>query len=571
MGQDSRGTYQRDLGWKEVDGQLRQHRFYLGKDRAQAMVRYIRLDDCWATVEKRWAKLPANNRPSRPLWDSVSLLIGQGVAKGEEGILIDPSDHFYKSASEPHEVDGVDGLVQTTTIPAELVDPVALLSWFNELQVDFHFVRIIHVGEWPHEARQKVQASARTFKAMGDGLNKLAHGGQTLHQALDAFSVHLGTKYMTLDRRTSQFGRAAQKQVRCIKEHADNRPLDGFGLHEIETIIDHWGNRPNSKRGKPVAVDTVKNTVKRFRQFLRWLHRSQDFDWRKPEDYEVLPVRVKLSPVERAKRVTQVAVYSADEVSIIWEHASPYERVFIALALNCGFGRAELGSLQCGEILLDKDHEFYKGLHGSFIRRFRGKTDIFGEWKLWPETVQAVEWFKAQRPDTSETAFLVTSSGKSFLTVTKGNNASGRIANLWSGLLLRIKKDHPSFRCLSFNKLRKTAGEMVRNMSDGEMMRIFHSRGQSVPSDSLADFYSNRPFNKLFDITDKIRASLADVFAKVPEPFPPGHKKSNPSLPLSKRKRIVDLRKQGWKYKAIAKELAIAIDTVRRYLRKAGA
>jgi len=35
---DSRGNYQRDCGWKKVGLNYRQHRFYLGRDRGQAVI-----------------------------------------------------------------------------------------------------------------------------------------------------------------------------------------------------------------------------------------------------------------------------------------------------------------------------------------------------------------------------------------------------------------------------------------------------------------------------------------------------------------------------------------------------
>ncbi|MGH7169780.1 MAG: hypothetical protein ACRELF_00025 [Gemmataceae bacterium] len=50
--------------------------------------------------------------------------------------------------------------------------------------------------------------------------------------------------------------------------------------------------RPISKRkGTPLSVETVRDVIKRIRQFLPWLHRSP-FNWRLPDDYA--PARISL-------------------------------------------------------------------------------------------------------------------------------------------------------------------------------------------------------------------------------------------------------------------------------------
>jgi hypothetical protein len=79
IGTDSRGNYQRDLGGKTPGGgRFTQHRFYLGRDKAQALLRFARLDQVWAAVEQRWQR---EGRPTgRPLWDDVTLQIALAVS-----------------------------------------------------------------------------------------------------------------------------------------------------------------------------------------------------------------------------------------------------------------------------------------------------------------------------------------------------------------------------------------------------------------------------------------------------------------------------------------------------------
>ena len=66
--------------WKETATGHAQHRFYLGRDKAEAQRRSEQLERLWELVGQRWQR---DKRTDRPLWDSVSLLIGQAIAKGE--------------------------------------------------------------------------------------------------------------------------------------------------------------------------------------------------------------------------------------------------------------------------------------------------------------------------------------------------------------------------------------------------------------------------------------------------------------------------------------------------------
>lgn len=94
----------------------------------------------------------------------------------------------------------------------------------------------------------------------------------------------------------------------------------------------------------------------------------------------------------------QVGTYTLDELRLLSEYARPMERVLLLLGLNCGFNKMELGCLRLNEVALRQRHP-YTGLLGfessdadSFIRRVRGKSGVYAEWLLWPQTVQAWEW-----------------------------------------------------------------------------------------------------------------------------------------------------------------------------------
>src|SRR5262249_28767962 len=126
--------------------------------------------------------------------------------------------------------------------------------------------------------------------------------------------------------------------------------------------------------------------------------------------------------------------------------------------------------------------------------------------------------------------------------------------------------DQPEFRKLSFNKLKKTATDLVRELADGETAGVFDCRRQVVSDDQL-ERYSNRPFGKVFQAIQAMRKTLEPMFARVGDPFPADMRKHNPSVTLGQRKRMQALRQQGYTQKKIAEILGLNRATVAVYLK----
>ena len=142
--------------------------------------------------------------------------------------------------------------------------------------------------------------------------------------------------------------------------------------------------------------------------------------------------------------------------------------------------------------------------------------------------------------------------------------------NLWRSLTTKIQKDekHKNFRCLSFGKLRKTAGNLIRMEADGEVAGVFLCHGTPVKSDDLLDVYTNRPFPKVFNAIDIVEQRLSQLWTSVEDPFPDRRKKGGGNIPLSKIHRIQKLRKQGYKVAYIAEKTGVSHQTVIRHSSK---
>jgi hypothetical protein len=66
----------------------------------------------------------------------------------------------------------------------------------------------------------------------------------------------------------------------------------------------HWKRRPKKPGGAAYAFSLCKHTIRLFKHFLKWLHKSPAFPWKRPADLEL--DRVKVVP----DRETKIAVDS---------------------------------------------------------------------------------------------------------------------------------------------------------------------------------------------------------------------------------------------------------------------
>lgn len=550
LGTDVRGNFRRDVGWEpKPSGGFKQHTFYFGTNQTTAQERCLRVLRCWDAVDAR-----ENRAGKRPLWTPLTLSIAKAVAAGNEDYDLEPDAYAKEEGfSQPHE-----------SIDQE---------WFHQLQQDFSMIRLRLVEEQAGQVnrqREAIKATATGKLARLPG-PVIVSESQTLYEALDAFAAWHRDNYKTPDGRPTYHAYIAGERIKAIKRLAPDLSLQAFGLDEIERLVATWKNRPMSSRGKPYSISACKNHLKVIRGFIKWLHRSERFAWRKPLDYEPEAVVIRPTPEEKSERVktAQVATYTVEELATLWKHASPRERLMMLLTLNCSFGQAEISLLLESQVHLDQPHPYYKGpdnkgLPGSWIMGCRNKTGVYGEWKLWPETVQALEWWQANRPATTTPYLLTTEDGECLFK----NPRYKLVYKSWRKLLEKVRKREHGFRYLPRKRLKSTAIDLVRQAGDGELAGIFQQHGKPVATDSLQELYSNKPFNKLHPVLDKVREVLAPMFTSLADPFPAtagwkGYKKVDAG-------RVVEMRQAGASYAEIKKATGLSTDKVCRILSKAG-
>lgn len=559
-----KGRFHRTLG-KVLNerGELVPKKFLLGTDRRLAESANLRLQRLWEEVVaehqaavqwmQRWggrlgdADLITGETDHGqlrrldpgPRWRAESLRIAEAVRRGE------------------HEV--------TVEIGADVNRPTAYVERVAALRRTYSVVSFMPASTGLYLAGQQLMAGeARELVSQAEELSAQAQvplpaaTGQTLYQALDAYATS------ALRKNPNESGKGEANCARRLKDAHADVPLEQFGIAAMEVIAAYWASRPPSKKsGRPVALGTITNHLKTARRFIQWLHRSDAFAWSKPIDAEVaLRVRVKRlrNDAELAALSRGVAHWTVDELTTLYRYATNRERFLILWGLNCGFAQSEFCTLRHDEVVRGDAVATAEGAAAT-VKRIRRKTQIYGEFALWPETVEALEWFVRW----NECA-AVSREDQGFVMITQEGRRYDRqrLANIWNRLLDRVQADDSAFRRLPFKHLRKTAGQMIKRRSDGEIAGVFLCHGTPVATDELSDAYTNRPFNKVAEALALVREDLRPMLDAAPDAFTQ-KPASSPNVTRATIERIRELHASDVCGAEIARRTGVTAQTVRRW------
>lgn len=530
---EAAAQFYREMGKKPNGKSIR---FYLGDDEKKATANVTRLEALWGGIETRWNDLASQELANSefPCWDDVTTALGRAIAKGEWSITVE----------QPPELDPDETAIWLASLRNYF--PMIQVQASDPAKVEEGNRGFVLAGAAMAEKEvSRHQKEMREIKQIVAPFGGKVVTKETLHDALEAYKEWIEKTFVDIQGRTTQTGKKQGERAARIKRYAKDMPLSDFGTHEIDGIIEFWRTRPKKpatkkKSSEPYSFTLCKHTIRLFKHFIRWLHKEKSFPWKKPIDLDL--DRVKIVPDKETKY--KVDTYSKEELGILWQHASHFERRMLLLALNCGFSISEIGSLDWSEV----ENEYVKGL--------RPKTKVYGEFKLWRMTQQALGTPKKKGP------VFLTENGLSLIARTKGNNVSAKIPAAWYRLLNRVCKHHPDFKRLGFHHLRKTAGNEIRKIADGETMGVFLRHGKPVKTDALAGVYSNADFEKVFKAQDKLWETWKDIFTPLDEVELP--RKITPEQIRQMRR----LKTQGVKTKKLAEMFGVSPDTIRVYSRK---
>jgi integrase len=525
LGTDTKGVYRRYIGWKEGNSERPvQHLFRLGRDKERASAANARLEQLWGAVVERWRRWRAANVecPACPLWDDTTLAIGAAVAKGESACVLQPPERLNAGAAA---------------------------SWLAVLQVQFPMCvlrlpeHLMGAGvEELHRQEEQAKLNLDVTETMLTALGEQAGGG--LYDALDAYGRYLDKLYEGKPNL-----RCVSRVLALVKRHATDIGLAELDADQVETWLAYWCKRPDHN-GKPLARTTCRAALARIRAFLRWLHRSS-YRWQMPDGFTFPRCKIADTATDYVAKLRRKH-FKVSELVTLWRYAMPYQRALMLLALNCGFSRREVATLQVAEIVDGAKHKF--------IKRHRTKTGVYAEWVLWPETVAALAYLAKFRK-AGATYAVANEVGRPLTWETDTT-----IHNHWCRLLARVVKDIPGFHVLSFKYLRKTGATYVRKMkveNAAELASMYLSHGEQADSaDTLLPVYTSRPWRKLHKVLFRLRKKLLPVLTSVEEPWDEKRPRTSPVVIA----RAKELRAEGKTFKDIGAEVGVHEGTVRRLL-----
>ncbi|WP_417396041.1 helix-turn-helix domain-containing protein [Gimesia chilikensis] len=590
---DRSGQYARQLGWKRNAKQQKvQHKFRLGSDRRTAESR----DEL---LRKMWERIEAESDQQEPLWDEHTLEIAKAVARGIDRIPLPPmpedeppityakrlqaiQDRFpflrFKPTEEQRYAQGIGERAHQRKDIVLKGEPEDLFKMLQEQQLLAPPLRPSDSAEvlwYDYESQLAKPSSHLTHQTRDDGA--------TLHQAMEGYTSWIRKHYFDLDLNDiSEHAYTKIGQVQTLKSRHDDVPLAKIDYNYIEGMYRFWRQRPfkSTRDGSQARIShsSIRHYIGELHRFFKWLHRSSEFNWRKPEDFDDIDRRVPQDTETVKQRIRNVDTFRLEELQLLNRYATPIERLYLLLGLNCGFGAKEIATLTIGEVFLHQAlsaeeqeiFDFPSSTADSFVSLVRNKTTIVGKYLLFQQTTQMLEWCLARRlklpTPAPEERLILTSKGKPLDQRSPNGNPSRQIPNTFARLKKRIRDDHNQISDLPFKCLRKTAGDLIRRFSDGEVAGVFLLHGQPVKADKLSDVYTNRPFGKVYQAIRQVEAFLQPVFDEIP-----GDPTARQPQAYTRRKlidRIQELHQQGASIREIAEATGKSRMTVHRHIHK---
>lgn len=488
----SANGYVAQIGYSNIK-RKGQPKFYLGHDKQQANIRRAYVEQVWNAA--------ARMMKEQAFWPPDLLQIARAVSKGEQSIVLDFS-----------------------FAPATSADLFAQMR--DSYQQEFPFIKLELSQEVEAEATEyfKPKALAQLVKAKKeldhasrfgriagmkivqgqDGLALLNAGKGTFFDAIDKYceacrleNVKPGSKQITL------YGAKKIERASSWKFDFENTDLILFGIDRCKQMFDYFRNRPTSRYSKkPISTESARNMLKEVRRFLRWLDMSP-LGWRMPRGLESMRFKIARLPQDNVVEAVIKPIYTSSELGVIWKGATQMERLMIVLGLNCSFGAAEMGRLKIDNCYMHKKHPFADKIElestkaDCWIKTRRPKTNVFGEWWLWPQTIELVQWAIDRAKAIGTDILLTTDEGRPLYEDSSMTNPQVRFANKWLYLVKVKAKSESKLPVLPFGSLRDTLPTVIRHRYTGELASLQLAHGKPVKGDDLLRCYTENPYGRL--------------------------------------------------------------------------
>lgn len=534
----------KDIGYAT---QTVRQKFAVGDNTAEAKRREQRIKDLYQSAEAQWIDNHRDEAKVRRFtWSDNGLAFdyAKRLAQGETVFQLQHPGTAEFGNGYIHKMNLMMRMFPTLNFTPSDPALFAESERFADTALEHELAELKRRGIVPQQQTNLIQANG------------------TLHQQLDRRMAVIEQDYFdpTLGH-ISDWGKGKQKTLRRIEAHIHDIELNQLNIAALDSIIGTFRNRPISKRtGKPLDAETCSDTITEFKEFLRWLDTLSGTGWELPAKFAYISTRVR--PIEEEAEEKEPEIFTPEQLVILNRYATPIERIFFLLGINCSFGADQSGRLRIREIHLDADP--------PHIKRTRKKSGVTGRHLLWAPTQEAIRWALWKHADRRPEQFLLLNkSGLPYWRKTSGGNRASDIPKLWRYLIRRVRKDQPDFPAYPFNALRNTGADMVRQIGGQELAQLQLTHKHQSPDKNMRR-YTRKRVAKLFRVLAHIEKKLAPVFAAAEQPWV---KPAKVYKPKSIDNRIIELHREGLTPNKITAALAkegktLSHMTVRRHLKR---
>lgn len=299
--------------------------------------------------------------------------------------------------------------------------------------------------------------AGRTPRAAGDGLtvaalcNRFLTAKAQLRDNGEITARHWGNYKATTDRLIGHFGK-----TRFVSDLAAD---DFEGLR--------------AQMAKTLGPVSLGNAIQHVRIVFKYADDSGLIE--RPVRYGPMFKRPSKKVLRLARTAKGPRLFEAEHVAKFITGADLQLRAMVFLAINCGFGNADVGTLPLSALDLD----------AGWVNYPRPKTGVERRCKLWPETVEALKAAIVERPKPNdagdERLVFVTKYGAAWAKDTTDNPITKEFRKLLDDLGLHkaglgFYSLRHTFRTVADESRDQPACNAIMGHSDGSMAESYRER-----------------------------------------------------------------------------------------------
>jgi integrase len=369
-------------------------------------------------------------------------------------------------------------------------DETAAVVKAGSLRNEWKSLKAQGIDSWPEQVAKPVRESEQTAVPTNMSV------GDASTEYLSIIKAEADAQQITYQ----HYEATRYRVARVVSFLGSKQTLRSIGEREIKQFVLTVATRPNvaTYNGKrhPMSISYSRRIIGEARVFLDWANR-QGYWPNRPSVFERLfRFKIVRTTAERAAQFSNGLVeppsFTIEQLTDLYEVSCERHRLWILLALNCGFSQAELDSLRRFEVI---------GLSGESprIERYRRKTEVYARWTLWPET--AVLLSKHIASPNEEDIALFTAHGGRLKCVCQSGVFSG-VSEAWRKIRGRSGVSG------SFKLLRKTGAWMTKRIGGLEVSEMYLSHSEP----GMNKHYAGRPWDKLDAALVEMRRQLQPMF-----------------------------------------------------------